>query len=213
MSTLSLSRVWEDSQSSRSMVYPEFQQKPKLPTSHQELKKLFGWVVKRLQETCQVHLPLARFLDFSPDEHHCSFPFYRLNQYLINGQISLVVSAPAKQQCSFLLLFLPVTIPLLSTCNDRDLLCRTGVMEVGTMACSNHPGRVSPLAPCTPPSCFSCLLHMLRCTTRKIKQMVEKSSQRGGSVVLSVTTSLTSQTPACLCASPDGNGCTLHLIM
>lgn len=54
-----------------------------------------------------------------------------------------------------------VTILLLSTCSDKEFLCRAGMMTAGVMAHSNHPGQVSFLDPCTPPSCFSCLLRRL----------------------------------------------------
>lgn len=64
-------------------------------------------------------------------------------------------------------MFLPLTSLLLSTCSDKELLCRAGAMEVGLMDHSNHPEQVSFLDPCTPLSCFSRLLRMLHYTDKK----------------------------------------------
>lgn len=87
-------------------------------------------------------------------------------------------------QSSFLLLVLPVTIPLWPICSGREVPCRADVTGAPKMAHSNRSGLVSFLDPYTLTFCSSLLRHKLHYTTRKIRDVVEKNWQRGGSVVL-----------------------------
>lgn len=99
--------------------------------------------------------------------------------------VYLYIESVVRAKLTHYFSFLPETTLLWSICSGRELPCSVGVMEAGSMAHSNHPGQVSSPGLYSPPSCSSCLLHMLHCTARRKKKSHwrDGGADRGGALL------------------------------